>query len=59
VNENVRPKLSVFIATSIDSFIAKNDGDISWLTNLKPPSHEDEHKDYGYALFFSVAMSLA
>lgn len=29
---NDRPKISVFIATSIDGYIAKKNNDIDWLT---------------------------
>lgn len=34
-----------FIATSLDGFIAKADGDVSWLHN---PSYDIEGEDFGY-----------
>lgn len=37
----------VFIATSIDGYIAKKDGDISWLESISNP----EKVDFGYADF--------
>ncbi len=41
-------KVKVFIATSLDGFIAKKDGDISWLT-----SATDSTDDHGYSAFMS------
>jgi len=37
----------VFIATSLDGFIAREDGDIRWLVDLPVP----EGEDFGYAAF--------
>ena len=37
----------VFIATSLDGFIARQDGDIGWLVGLPVP----EGEDFGYADF--------
>ncbi len=37
----------VFIATSLDGFIAREDGDIRWLVDLPVPKDED----FGYAAF--------
>lgn len=48
-----RPKISVFIATSMDGYIAKVGGDIEWLINFNPPSANDEDKDCGYGKFIS------
>jgi len=31
-----KPKISVFIATSVDGYIARPDGDISWLHEVEP-----------------------
>ena len=39
----------VYIATSLDGFIATNDGNIDWLYEIPNPSHSD----YGYAEFMS------
>lgn len=47
-----RPKISVFIATTIDGYIAKEDGSIDWLNkfNETVPSGED----CGYKSFIST-----
>ena len=50
---NTRPKISVFIATSIDGYIAKTNGDIDWLVKFNPPTGEDEDKDCGFSKFFT------
>ncbi len=44
------PHFSVFIATSLDGFIARPDGDIDWLMAASTP---DDPNDYGYADFMS------
>lgn len=36
MSQNNRPKVSVFIATSIDGYIAKKNGDIDWLVKFNP-----------------------
>jgi dihydrofolate reductase len=41
------PSAEVFIATSLDGFIARPDGDIGWLTGRPVP----EGEDFGYAAF--------
>lgn len=41
------PSAEVFIATSLDGFIARPDGDIHWLTSRPVP----EGEDFGYAAF--------
>jgi len=43
-----RPTCSVFIATSLDGFIARPDGGIDWLHAVQRP-----HEDYGFAAFYS------
>ena len=42
-------KISVYIATSLDGFIARKDGSLDWL----PPGSEG-NEDYGYAEFTST-----
>jgi dihydrofolate reductase len=43
------PEAHVFIATSLDGFIADADGGIGWLTGLPVP----EGEDHGYAAFMA------
>jgi dihydrofolate reductase len=43
----MRAKVSIYIATSLDGFIARQDGSIDWLNNIPNPSGED----YGYQDF--------
>ncbi|MBI5325141.1 MAG: dihydrofolate reductase [Ignavibacteriae bacterium] len=47
-NSNKR-KVIVYIAVSIDGYIAKKDGDISWLSIV-----EKEGEDYGYSDFIKT-----
>ena len=42
-------KVSVFIATSVDGFIARSDGDVAWLHEIEPIEGGD---DAGYSEFF-------
>jgi len=44
----MKTKVSVFIATSLDGFIARPDGDIDWLDRFDSPPNED----YGFRKFF-------
>lgn len=41
-----RPKISVYIATSLDGFIARENGGLDWLEKVNPPAESNE--DYGY-----------
>jgi dihydrofolate reductase len=42
-----RPQCSVYIATSLDGFIARPDGSLDWLSMVQHPG-----EDYGYRRFF-------
>jgi dihydrofolate reductase len=44
-------KASVFIATSLDGFIARSNGDLDWLTGAQSASTE---QDYGYQGFMDT-----
>jgi dihydrofolate reductase len=44
-------KASVFIATSLDGFIARSNGDLDWLTGAQSASTE---QDYGYQEFMDT-----
>lgn len=44
-------KLKVYIAVSLDGYIATRDGKINWLTGFPAPP---ENKDYGYADFYAT-----
>jgi dihydrofolate reductase len=48
-----RPKCSVFIATSLDGFIARPDGAIDWSKVV-----EREGEDYGFQAFFDTVDTL-
>lgn len=47
MSDAVSARAEVFIATSLDGFIARPNGDIAWLTGLPVP----EGEDFGYAAF--------
>lgn len=42
------PKIVLYIASSLDGFIARKDGDVSWLN-----PYQVEGQDYGYSEFLS------
>ena len=44
-------KISVFIATSLDGFIARQNGDIDWLVNA---GDANDPEDYGYGAFIAT-----
>jgi dihydrofolate reductase len=46
-------RASVFIATSLDGFIARENGDIDWLS-VADDGNEARGEDYGYAAFFDT-----
>ena len=48
-------RVSVFIASSLDGFIARPDGDVSWLDEFEPM---DEGEDGGYGELFSSVDAL-
>jgi dihydrofolate reductase len=42
-------RISVYIATTVDGFIARDDGDVSWLDEY----NRDSDEDYGFGTFFA------
>ena len=50
-------KVSVYIATSLDGFIARKDGDIEWLHN-SGHGEADKGEDFGYADFMGTVDAL-
>jgi dihydrofolate reductase len=40
-------KVTLYIATSLDGYIARNNGDIDWLSRV-----DTEQEDYGYGAFY-------
>ena len=52
MNTEQRPKMSVYIATSIDGYIAKKDDGLDWLETFNPPS-DNPNEDYGFNKYLS------
>jgi dihydrofolate reductase len=50
---SARPRCSVYIATSLDGFIARPDGGLDWLSAMNRPG-----EDYGYQRFFDSVDAL-
>jgi len=46
-----RPQISVFIAQSLDGYIARADGSLDWLQSVEDPTGQ---QDYGYASFIAT-----
>jgi dihydrofolate reductase len=47
--KSTKPNVSVYIATSLDGYIARSDGDVAWLHETEPIGDGD---DAGYGEFF-------
>lgn len=47
--KSTRVRVSVFMATSLDGYIARSDGDVSWLDEIEPIEGGD---DAGFGVFF-------
>ncbi len=48
------PKVTLYIATSLDGYIARSDGGIDWLSMVEAPG-----EDYGYADFYASVDAIA
>jgi dihydrofolate reductase len=44
------PRISVFLALSLDGYIARTDGSLDWLQSVEDPTGQ---QDYGYASFLA------
>lgn len=63
MKKSTKIKVSVFIATSLDGYIAREDGDVSWLHEGEKPDESEEFaegqesgdtEDGGYGVFFNT-----
>jgi len=52
MKNNNRPKISLYIATSMDGYIAKKDDGLDWLENFAPPQ-DNPDEDYGHAAYMA------
>lgn len=52
MNAKQRSKMSIYIATSIDGYIAKKDDGLDWLETFNPPP-ENRNEDYGFKKFLT------
>lgn len=50
MSQNPRPKISAYIATSMDGYIAKENHGLDWLENFAPPMDAPK-EDYGFKEF--------
>lgn len=57
MNSGRQLRTSVFIATSVDGFIARENGDIDWL-GVSDEGKADAGEDFGYGAFFETVDSL-
>lgn len=57
MNVNQRPRMSVYIATSMDGYIAKINDGLDWLESFSPPS-DNPDEDYGFKKFLSQVDAL-
>lgn len=57
MNIKQRPRMSVYIATSIDGYIAKKDDGLDWLETFSPPL-DNPNEDYGFKKFLNQVDAL-